>query len=105
MEGTLTILCVRGICARQQMQAVNTKDNLTMPVVSPQDQLTCLDQGKVVVIGATKKIKPAQLFFVWVQNMMKHHRPQLLEKQNCPTGDCVHRLSLVMSQLRQFTFT
>ena len=34
-----------------------------MPVVSPQDQLTCLDQGKVVVIEATKKMKPAQLFF------------------------------------------
>ena len=78
------------------MQAVNTKDNLTMPVVSPQDQLTCLDQGKVLAIEATKKIKPAQLFFVWVQNMMK---------LNCPTGDWIHRLSLVMSQLRQFTFT
>ena len=33
-----------------------------MPVVSPQDQLTCLDQGKVVVIEATKKIKPAVIF-------------------------------------------
>ena len=62
MEGTLTILCVRGICAWQQMQAVNTKDYLSMPVVSPQDQLTCLDQGKVVVVEATQKIKPAQLF-------------------------------------------
>ena len=55
MEGMSTILCVRGICARQQMRAINTKDYLTMPVVSP--------QGKVVVREATEKINPAQLFF------------------------------------------